>query len=62
MSEDTSHCPKCGADWDAGPIPENVREHYGTLTRYSRLIGVEIQGQDRLDHWECPDCHAEFPR
>lgn len=49
----TSRCPKCDADFDAGPIPKEIRRHYAG-DRFWRVISV--QENDRHDHWECPDC------
>lgn len=56
-------CPECGADWDAGPIPEKDRAHYSPPYRFSRLIGIEYPGRyDGVWEWACPDCDARFPR
>jgi hypothetical protein len=56
-------CPKCGADWDAGPIPEKDRAHYSPPYRFSRLIGLEFPGKyDGAWEYACPDCDARFPR
>jgi len=63
VDPDTEVCPACGADWQGPPIPLESRQYYGDSTHFSRLIGVEIRGKgDRVDHWKCPDCGAEFPR
>jgi DNA-directed RNA polymerase subunit RPC12/RpoP len=56
-----THCDRCGADFDGGPIPEDIRHHYGS-SRWSRVIAVY---DDRLDctvAYECPDCGHETPR
>ena len=56
-------CPKCNADWDAGPIPEKDREYYSPPYRFSRLIGLEFPGKyDGVWEYACPDCDARFPR
>jgi hypothetical protein len=56
-------CPACGSSWDAGPIPESVREHYGPPYRYSRAIGIEDPSvYDGVSEYRCPDCNATFPR
>jgi hypothetical protein len=52
-------CPQCNADFDAGPIPEDVRHLYAGDGRFSRVISVDI-GHDRHDHWQCPDCGHEW--
>jgi predicted Zn-ribbon and HTH transcriptional regulator len=54
-----TECPKCKADLDGGPIPENIREHYRPPYRWSRVIGVELD-HDRIEHWRCPDCGHEW--
>lgn len=48
-------CPGCGADFDGGEIPENIREHYAPPYRWNRAIIVKVQGG--RDHWKCPDCN-----
>ena len=57
--ETPTECPKCHADMDGGPIPKNIRRHYSPPYRWSRLIGVELDG-DCIDHWRCPDCGHEW--
>jgi hypothetical protein len=52
-------CPKCDADFDAGPIPDAVKHHYAGDGRFSRAISVDA-GRDRHDHWQCPDCKYEW--
>ena len=56
------NCPECGANWVSGIIPEKYRYLYSEPYFYSRVIGVELLGQDRIDHWRCPDCNHKFPR
>jgi rubrerythrin len=57
MAEDsTNACQACGADWDAGPIPEHIREHYSPPYRWSRRILVMDQQTDRAIAWRCPVC------
>lgn len=53
-------CPACDADFDAGPIPEEHRQHYSPPYRFSRRIGI-VWG-DRVQVWRCPDCSHEWPR
>ena len=56
-------CPECGADWDAGPIPEKDRENCSPPYRFSRLIGIEYPSKyDGVWEYACPDCNARFPR
>lgn len=54
-------CAKCGADWDGGEIPENIREHYSAPYRWSRRIGIYDRGRDRTVAYRCPDCDDEVP-
>jgi hypothetical protein len=58
MSE--SKCPSCQADFDGGPIPEEMREHYSPPYRWSRRIG--ISNGDSVFAWACPDCRHTWPR
>lgn len=55
-------CPECGTNWVESLIPEERREHYSPPYFYSRVIGVEPIGEDRIAYWLCPDCKHEFPR
>lgn len=59
---DFTHCPKCGADFQGPPIPEQHRQHYGKHTHFSRLIGIYDMDRDRTVAWRCPDCGHEWPR
>ena len=59
---DDYHCPKCGADFDAGPIPENIREHYSAPYRWSRRIAIYSRERDMTVDYRCPDCQHEWPR
>lgn len=54
-----NECPKCKADFDGGPIPENIREHYSPPYRWSRAISISVLDGDH-DHWKCPDCQHEW--
>jgi len=55
-------CPECKADWRGKLIPKKDRHLYSS-DRYSRLIGIEIQGgYDGVSFWECPDCHTRWDR
>lgn len=54
------NCEKCGADFDGGPIPEEIRHNYSPPYRWSRRIG--IVWNDRVQKWKCPDCGNEVPR
>lgn len=59
----TLRCPRCLSSWDGGPIPEKYHEHYSPPYRWSKLIGIEIQGlYDGIHHWQCPCCNTTFPR
>jgi predicted RNA-binding Zn-ribbon protein involved in translation (DUF1610 family) len=52
----TNQCPKCLANLDGGAIPKKLRRHYSPPYRWSRLIGIEILGDDYISSWKCPDC------
>lgn len=56
-------CPRCRADFDGGPIPEEIREHYSPPYRWSRKIGIEISEiYDGVSYWKCPDCLYTWKR
>lgn len=56
------NCPNCNSNWVDSIIPEQYRENYSPPYFYSRVVGVELLGGDRVDHWRCPDCNHKFPR
>lgn len=56
LNADTYDCPACGADWRDEPITDQPGRFY------SRLIGVEWSGTDRICEWLCPDCGTRWPR
>lgn len=65
LYKDITHmrnCPECGANWVDKPIPEEYRHNYSAPYFYSRVIGVEPLGEDRIAYWLCPDCNHQFPR
>ena len=63
IGPETRYCPECGADWRAGEIPLESRQHYAPGTaHYSRLVGVEAPGYDGVSYWKCPDCKATWNR
>jgi hypothetical protein len=56
-------CPVCKCSWDAGDIPEDIREHYSPPYKYSRLIGIEDPKMyDGVSFWKCPDCNSVWDR
>lgn len=56
------NCPQCGASWDGGEIPENIREYYGPPYKWSRVMAIEYSERyDGVWEYECPDCKAVFP-
>lgn len=55
-------CPKCHADFDGGPIPEEHRQYYSPPYRWSRRIAIYDQSKDRTVAWKCPDCGHEWKR
>lgn len=58
-----SHCPVCKCSWDAGDIPEAIREHYSPPYKFSRLIGEEDPKlYDGVAFWKCPDCGSRWDR
>lgn len=63
MSE-RSHCPHCGVDLRAAPIPEEYREkYYGGVTHYKREILIEVSEEyDGGLFYRCPDCDGEWHR
>ena len=63
VAGDSRYCPECKADWQGDPIPENIRQHYGETTHWSRLIGIEDPLiYDGISWWQCPDCEARWDR
>ena len=56
------NCPECGANWVDKLIPQQYWENYSPPYFYSRVIGVELIDEDRINHWLCPDCKHKFPR
>lgn len=70
------HCPHCGADLAADPIPtDGIAKGYwsanedGTCrdgcsrpAHFSHLIGIYDQGRDRTVEWMCPFCSGRWPR
>jgi Zn ribbon nucleic-acid-binding protein len=49
-------CPQCKANLRGDEIPRQFRECYGGLTHFTGLIAVEVQGEDRVSSWHCPEC------
>jgi hypothetical protein len=57
------NCPICKESWDSGDIPKKYREHYSPPYKFSKLIGVEIQGEyDGISEWQCPFCKTIWDR
>lgn len=56
-------CPSCGRSFQADPIPEGSREHYGGKTHFSHLICVEVRGlYDGGAYNLCPFCEYKWGR
>lgn len=55
-------CPRCNADFDGGPIPEEHRHLYHPPYRWNRRIGLYDRDLDRTIGYRCPDCGFEWPR
>ncbi len=55
-------CPHCDTDLQGDPIPKDQTKYYGTVTHYSRRIGLYDSDRDRTFAWQCPDCHGVWPR
>lgn len=55
-------CPNCNSNWVDSVIPEQYRKNYSPPYFYSRVVGVELLGEDRISYWLCPDCNHKFPR
>lgn len=62
MSVRLTVCPHCGVSLIGEEIPEKDREMFGGATHGSRLLGRVDPVRDRVVEWECPDCHARWPR
>jgi len=44
-------------------LEEKMKEYYSEPYRWSKLIGVEIQGgYDGVSQWMCPECKARWNR
>ena len=44
-------------------LHEFIRQTYSPPYKFSRLIGVQIQGgYDGVAYWLCPDCKKKFTR
>ena len=56
VSPEPDRCAACGADWDDGPIPEDMRQHYAPPHRWTRRIALVDRGRDKVMAWKCPDC------
>lgn len=59
------NCPKCDANFQGEPIPENIREHYSEPYFWRREIGIDgfmLGLYDGTVAIQCPDCKSEFPR
>ena len=54
-------CPD-GCDLTGAPIPDNVRDHYGDATHFSRVVGHYDLMADRTVAWNCPDCGLTWSR
>lgn len=57
------NCPKCNANLNGDPIPEDIVESYSG-THWRREIGIDggMMGiYDGLVALECPDCKHHFP-
>ncbi len=59
---DMRNCPECGADLQGDPIPETHREHFGNAAHFNRLLARTDPETMRTVEFECPDCHARWPR
>jgi rubredoxin len=56
VNEETTSCPKCGADWI--DRKNDVNGEYP----YKRQIAIIDREKDRCVEWECPDCKTRFSR
>lgn len=55
-----AHCPLCSADFKGALIPPEHREVFGGEENFSRVMGIEMRGEDRISKWKCPDCGGEW--
>lgn len=52
-------CPVCEVSWIHSYIPQESidKGYYSPESKFfSRVIGVEYLGTDRINHYQCPDC------
>lgn len=60
---DQRYCPKCKADLQGEPIPEEHRKHYAIdATHYLKWIGRYSLERDMTTHYKCPFCGHEEKR
>lgn len=50
------------ADKTDAELQAYIEAHYSPPYEFSRVIGIEIQGEDRVSRWRCPDCNKEWRR
>ena len=44
-------------------LESEMKSMYAEPYRWSRLIGIEIQGEyDGISYWQCPDCKTYWSR
>ncbi len=58
-------CPNCNVSWIASYIPQESidKGYYSPDSKFfSRVIGVEYLGTDRINHYRCPDCCSTWDR
>jgi hypothetical protein len=62
-------CPACGADWDAGLVPEESisKGHYDVGSHWSNIIGIQLSYDsphhyDGISIWHCPFCGQNWCR
>ena len=56
------NCPECNTNWVDKLIPQEYWENYSPPYFYSRVIGIEHLGEDRISYFMCPDCKHHFDR
>ncbi len=59
------NCPSCKANWISSYIPQESIDngYYSPDSKFfSRVVGVEYLGSDRINHYQCPDCNSCWDR
>lgn len=58
-------CPACETSWIISYIPQDLIDkgyHSSDSKFYSRVLGVEYLGTDRISGYQCPGCSQFWNR